>query len=211
MMCMPRNLETHIAPELNRRMGAVNYEIKCGQVLQRACPQIAWHYKRGATRAQIAHRYDVLEEYQANQGIAENIVRFALVGNDNSRLGPCYEGLIPKERQESLTRKHLINNGKKAAVAKRGLFSLTRRELQEASEQGIETQGKTSWGDEERADLREKYLLPEYRRGGLTDNRKLAEYLNKKYHKGKPLRTRTAVAKELDEARAQERLSASSS
>lgn len=86
-------------------------------------------------------------------------------------------------------------SGRKMFEEGRGIFAMSEEEKRRAYKNSAMAKEVTSWSDEEKREAYELSLLPEYRHGSLTNNVKIADYLNEKHHSGNRIRTRGAVSR----------------
>ena len=98
-------------------------------------------------------------------------------------------GMSKKQRQRLG-----LESGRRLYEEKRGIHALTPEEKKEAGRLGSISRGQTIWSEEEKREAYELSLTPEYKKGSLIKNNKIAERLNRTYHEGKNIRSPNAVS-----------------
>ena len=83
--------------------------------------------------------------------------------------------------------------GQKTYDEPKGIHTQTEKEQRDASMAGVIARGFKHRSNDEKRDAYELSLLPEYKKGSLTNREKVARALNIKWHKGENVRTVEAV------------------
>ncbi|MBM3232021.1 hypothetical protein FJZ21_01425 [Candidatus Pacearchaeota archaeon] len=167
----------------------------------------------------------------ASQEVVLGAARKALSGHTGSFGVPTYEGLMTPEERKDLYGRGLVSRGNDLVRNRIGIHGLDRetkiknsgiagkrsKELGRGvhgftDEQNrinwilaAKARGVTLWSDEERAEAVRLSEAPEYMRGDLTDCRKLAAYLNSRYHDGREVRKPVYVSQALRRAKGQKK------
>lgn len=183
-------------------IGVIVRAIILGNELTETHPQIAEDYRSGLTQKMIAEKHRIKNK---------TAIHFALNGYDGSFLlakrMDSYPGLIAdKEELERLARKHskdaLMVSGQEQKKMKIGIHAQTREEKIKNGRDSARAKGLVPFSDKEYKFIFEMGQKNEFKRGKITDAKKLAAATNKKFHRGRQVRTRRTVTKALRRAKA---------
>ncbi len=159
----------------------------------------------------------------ASEQVVLGAARKALSGHNGSFGVSSYEGLLPDEERRELYSRGLIirgiellengkgihglteevrkvnsgQAGKRAKELGRGIHGLTEEQNRINWKLAAEARGVTMWSSDERTEANILSKTPEYMRGSLIDCKRLADYLNNKYHDCKVVRTALTVSQAL--------------
>lgn len=191
-----------------------------GRRLQIEHPEINVRSKRGDSLAQIAEEFRIDPRYNSfTQKEKVEGVKYALFGSAGNFGTARYDGLIlldsKNEMLEKKIHKHYQDRngtfrnerritteqrkkfgsmgGKKSYRTSVGIFALTPEEMRQSSLRAIQAQGKILWSLEQIEEVYALSLSPDYRYGSMTNNEKIAETMNMKYHGGENVRTASAI------------------
>ncbi|MBI2628524.1 hypothetical protein HYW74_00380 [Candidatus Pacearchaeota archaeon] len=183
--------------EVNQ-IAAMHRNISLGKRLVSEHPEIADMYRRGHTYTEIVRTLGLSENYGVNDSIAERAVGSALRGYSGRKGYGGYSGLISRNELEELLINHKKRCGEKVRDERKGVHSLTKDEIREATYKGMKSLGHTPWNREEETFIIYLSLISEYQHlsgahKGSPDYHKIADRLNNTYHYRTNIRTPLAV------------------
>lgn len=184
---------------------AIRHSIRIGGLLVNDHPEIADMYREGRFHPEIAEILDVEGNYGGSDNVARNSIHHAITGHTGGFGIEPYDGLIQDVSElVRLEYKHYVGSGK--IIGRKSAEAINpktgERHVVEAGRiggrKGVLARGLTPWGEEERRDA---YLMsqePEYQHQkepnkGKSDNNKIKDVLNIRYHGGEEVRSAMAV------------------
>lgn len=189
--------------ELEKKSLAIKKALHIGGDLVKAFPLIGNLYREGMSKPEIAsflvyEHPELIGDYfprQFSWSILENGVGFALRGNPRKYLGILpYAGLIPIEEVGVIgkqNQRRCLADAIRTGANMSGLKVFTSGQLRELSKQGAKARGFVPWSLEE-LDFLRTYALG--CNGDRPDWVYVANHLNTKFHKNKPVRNRSRVS-----------------
>lgn len=206
---------------MTQRLGLTYTSAHDGKKLQELHPEIAEDARGGMTYWDIAQKYDVPRLFKVTRkNSCEIIVHRALAGcpytfttaRGTVRL-ESYEGLIPSEERENLTKAHMKANGDRHKKNGWGIFGLdeeTRRKNAsyagriggaKGGRSGHLARGHVLWEDVEILAYALMTRDPAYHAEGDLNKRlnrtKIAKKGNELFHRGNPVRDATSIGSAL--------------
>ena len=181
-----------------RRYNAIRFTIYCGMELSKN-KDIAKDYVNGLSLEKIAkkHKINQLFDLRPGQNYAKNIVRFALIGNEEDLLGPVYQGLMKKDEFSEYAKDHMKkrwkNAGKETYRNNSGIHGRDLDQRIEDSLNGVRSRNQEPWKDEEIILAKILSNKKEYQHRDKKSNKKIATELNQIYHSN-DVRTPEAVS-----------------
>lgn len=166
-----------MALENESQIKALKLSVELGEKAQQLFPEIADMYRNGKKQREIA--LEVLSnsykfEWLESENVLEHAVKYALAGNDNSDIGPVYNGLISREEYRTIALSNVTKN-----------LCLNDEQKRRKHINGAISRGQVPWREDE------KLLALELKNSGL-DCSKIAKKLNEEYHHFK-IRNRNSV------------------
>ena len=186
----------------NSRLLAMKLSVALGYELARAAPELALGYVSGHTQAALAEDLRRKKTYQQyGQTVMEHAVRFSLVGNDDSKLGPVYEGSISPEVYDIHSKRHRTDartsNGLLGVIERRGVHGLGHDKLRSNAIKAALARGETPWRRDELSMILSLGLREMFKLNGHIDYGAIADTINDKVYGGQKVRTRVSAREAL--------------
>ena len=191
-----------MAKHENAQLLSIKLSIVIGYDLNRSSPELARAYASEYSHAALAEELRKKKEFaQYGQTVMEHAVRFSLVGNDDSKLGPVYEGSMSVETYAIHSKRHRAtacrSNGILSSRERRGIHGLDSKKLSELGVKAAIARGQTPWSREELSQVLSMGLVAMFKVNGLIDYGSIAENLNRKFYDGKPVRDNVSTREAL--------------
>lgn len=186
--------------EQAKRLCAIRIARDLGLVIQREHPEIVELYRSITPLPTIIRKLDLIDEYNVTEHIARNAVEYALRGYHWGFGAESYKGAIKDEQElREIERKYRIKTGNRLKRRKIGICGQTAEEQREAAILGAEAIGGTRYSRQEldfayRGFRQGKFFYETGHKKGHPNLQLYADALNKRFHKGKKIRTRASIA-----------------
>ncbi|MEK6854773.1 MAG: hypothetical protein AABX73_00965 [Nanoarchaeota archaeon] len=205
---------------LSNMLGAIRKSILIGKTLQDISEKLIKLYKNGSTYQEIAETLGVKESYQVTSSVAKSAVGYAIRGYSGGLVIKPYSGLIDEKELSVLRKKHKlegsVRGGRKSGISQSkkhsGMFTLTKSERKKIAYEWVLSRNQVPWTDKITANNRTapselEYAVSLYNSQEFRSNincqgrskgspiwEDIVFEVNKKYHKGKNVRTLKAVS-----------------
>ena len=185
-----------------RQMSAIELGISLGQKIQADFPEIGNLYKEGFTLSMLISKLNIIAYLGVNFKVAETAIYRALKGYDghikNLDLKP-YTGLLSEKELNFHGRLHNSISGvevaKKLMAEKKGIFSYTKKQQEEARRKSVLACGNVPYSQEELDFIEKLAIDPQYKKGSLVKVSEIAFEVNLKFYNGKEVRKPRSISK----------------
>lgn len=189
----------------SKQIIAIRNSVKLGRILQKDLGEkIIELYINGHSLYNIVEELNFQSRYDVNKNIAKNGIHYAICGYNGDNRIKKYNGLINKKERKKIADEHIVENGcnlgYKSYKLRVGVHGRNTEQMIEDGRKSAIARGQILWTDEEKEFAYALSQKSDYQRGGLTlqnNNKKITQILNDVYHKGKEVRSVTAVGIEL--------------
>jgi len=196
---LPGTLYANISP---RQMSAIELGISLGQKIQNDFPEIGNLYKEGFTLSMLISKFNITTYLGVNFKVAETAVHRALKGYSgnikNLDLKP-YVGLLSENELTFYGKEHNRISGvdvaKKLMEEKKGIFSFTKEQQEEARLKSIFACGNVPYFQEELDFIEKLATDPQFQKGSLVKVFEIAFEVNLKFHNGREVRKPRSISK----------------
>jgi len=186
----------------SKQMSAIELGISLGQKIQADFPEIGSLYKEGSTLSMLISKFNLVSYLGVNFKVAETAVYRALKGYDGHikilDLKP-YLGLLSEEELTFFGKEHNRISGlevaQKLMEEKRGIFSFTKEQQDEARKNSILACGNVPYSQEELNFIENLASNPQYQKGSLAKVAEIASEVNLKFHEGNDVRKPRSISK----------------
>jgi hypothetical protein len=181
---------------------AIKLSVKLGEELRDPKYNVGNAYVRGFSQKALAKVLKKIPEFsQYEEETLAHASRYALIGNDDDRIGPVYNGSMSRAVYDEHSRRHRVESGKSSGLLgkkeKRGVHGLNRDELKECAIKGAISRGETPWTREEIAQVLQLSLLEIFKERNKIAYGPIAQALNDRFYQGKNVRTNVSVREAL--------------
>lgn len=168
-----------------RNIWGGTFAIREGKTLQETWGEkLVALYREQTSYVAVAYRLHLDAQYgpRVKPTTLGALVRSALVGNTNARLGPVYPGLLDHATLASLALQHHLTDDTRDRTEGRGIYSIPPEKKRTQLLTGLKTQGKTLWTPAEVTYLVTHCTDPALHSPRGVDTQKLVAGLNETCH-----------------------------
>lgn len=196
---LPGTLCVDISPN---QMSAIKLGISLGKKIQADFPEIGIFYKEGFTLSMLISRFNLTSYLGVKLKVAETAIYRALKGYDGGLKFlkvKSYAGLLSDEELIFYGKEHNrisgVEVGKKLFEQKKGIFALTKEQMNEVRRKSIVACGNVPYSKEELCFIEELAIDQKYKKGSLVKVSEIAFEVNLKFHNGKEIRKPRSISK----------------
>ena len=182
-----------------RTASAIGLAAALGRRIQDDHPEVVGMYRSLVPLSTIVRRLRLMDDYGASWHVARNAVVYAIRGHHKGCGLKCYDGLITDADELSrITLAYRKLGGLKLKRQKKGIFNQSPEEQTEAGRKGATAIGGIVFTKREveyalKLCSNPRFCYAEGRPKGKPKLKAIAQELNRRFHRGRAVRTRYSV------------------